>query len=267
MRKLFLIIFLISICGFSVNAEEEEHVEIGIEHDKRLGKTIPLDEFTFTNSDGRDVTLREAFDGKPVVLSLVYFQCPGICSPLLNNFGKVIDQSKVVPGEDYKALSISFDPSETAPLAQKWKSRYLGDIKRDIDTNAWEFMVGDSANIKKLTDAVGFYYKPDGQGDFIHSGALIVLSPDGKITRYLLGTTFMPFDFRMAVVEAGKGISSPPINRVLEFCFSYDPEGQKYVFNFNRIAGTVIFLGVGIFLTVLIIRGRNKKVKRGEQNG
>lgn len=262
--KLLLYIFPLAFLHLALFANVEPNVKIGIEHDQYLGKTVDLDT-KFTNADGEIKTLREIVD-RPTVLSLVYFNCPGICSPLLTNLGETIDVAKITPGEDYKVISISFNPEETPSLAAKWRTTYHKALKRNIDTEDWQFYTGDSSNIVTLTNSVGFFYKKEEDGEYTHSGALIILSPEGKITRYLLGTTYNPFDYKMALIEASKGIASPPINKVLEYCFSYDPEGQSYVFNFNKIAGTIIFLSLGIFLTVLIVKGR-KKNSKGDVNG
>ncbi len=249
--KIFVFLFLVS-----VNLKAEATLEIGIEHDKKLGKFVDLD-LEFTDSEGNKKKLREIIT-KPTVLSLVYYHCPGICSPLLTNLGKVIDQAKVEPGKDYHVITISFDPRETPELAKKWKKNYLSSLERPVSEDFWTFMVGDSLNIAKITDQVGFRYKSDGKDDFIHSGALIVLGTDGKINRYLLGIDYLPFDFKMAIIESSKGISAPPISRLLAYCYSYDPEGKKYVFNVTKVAGTIIFLGAGIFFVVLLIKGRKK---------
>lgn len=263
--KYLLYILLFSFAFVNLYSNLDDQVEIGIEHDKFLGEYVDLDA-EFTDSDGNTKTLRDIID-RPTVLSLVYYNCPGICSPLLTNLGETIDEAKIEPGKEYKVISISFDPSETPSLADKWKKNYHKSVTRPLDSDDWQFFTGDSANIKKLTNSVGFYYKKEESGDYTHSGALIMLSPKGKITRYLLGTDYNPFDYKMAIIEASKGVASPPINKVLEYCFSYDPDGQSYVFNVNKIAGTIIFLGVGIFLAVLLIKGRKKKNVKGDTNG
>lgn len=261
-----MIKFIIGIILFAaVSAfSEDKPLAVGLEHEKKLGKMLPMD-LKFQNSDGRILTLKEIIT-KPTVLSLVYYHCPGICTPLLNSLTEVIDDSKIEPGKDYKVLTISFDTKETYQTAAKWKNNYLNSMSRALKPEDWYFMVGDSMNVARITDAVGFRYKSDGKKDFIHSGALVVLSPEGKITRYLLGTDFLPFDFKMAVVEASKGVASPPITKLLAYCYSYDPEGKKYVFNFTKVAGTFIFLGAGVFFLVLIIKGR-KKTNSGVNNG
>lgn len=262
MIKIYIILILFSLSSF---ANVEQKIKIGIEHDEFLSKTVDLDA-KFTNADGKTKSLREIIT-KPTVLALVYYSCPGICSPLLTNLGGTIDDAKITPGDDYQIISISFDPAETPSLAAKWRENYHKSLKKKIDYENWQFYTGDSANIKRLTNSVGYYYKKEDNGEYTHSGGLIMLSPEGKITRYLLGTTFNPFDFKMAIIEASKGVATPPINKVLEYCFSYDPKGQSYVFNVNKIAGTVIFLGIGIFLMVLLIKGRKRKNIKGDING
>lgn len=267
MKRFYILLATVLLAAFSAITTrakaDEQKVKVGIEDTQFLGKYVPLDA-EFTNSDGYKKSLRELIT-KPTVLALVYYHCPGICSPLLTNLSKVVDECDLVPGENYNILSISFDPTESFNVAAKWKKQYLDGMDKKVPQDAWHFMVGDSTNIKKLTNSVGFYYKPDGNGDFIHSGCLIMLSPEGKITRYLMGTQYLPFDFKMAITESSKGIATPPIAKVLATCFSYDPKGNKYVFDFNKVTGAAVFLFAGIFLTFLIIKGR-KKSKKGADN-
>lgn len=261
---MFRLIIFLMLFNFMFIFAEDKPLEIGIEHDKKLGNMLPLD-LEFRNSTGEMRKLRDIIK-KPTVLALVYYRCPGICSPLLTSLGEVIDRADIEPGKDYQILTISFDPRETYDIAARWKDNYFEGMKRSLNNDDWLFMVGDSLNVAKIADAVGFRYKFDGKDDYIHAGALMMISPEGKITRYLLGTSYLPFDFKMAILESSKGIASPPITKLLEYCFSYDPEGNKYVFNFNKVAGTVIFLGVGIFFVVLLVKGR-KKTNIGVNNG
>lgn len=257
----FFILFVLAVSQIALYAEDK--IEVGIEHEKKLGTYLPL-ELEFTNSDGKLLKLSDIIT-KPTVLDLVYYNCPGICSPLLTSLSEVVDKTDLQSGTDYQLLTISFDPSETYDVASRWKHNYVSSLSSDFDSTSWYFMVGDSLNIAKITDAVGFRYLPDGDDDFMHAGALIMISPDGKITRYLLGTSYLPFDFKMAILEASKGIANPPIAKLLAYCFSYDPAGNKYVFEFNKIAGTAIFLGVGVLFLVLLVKGR-KKTNTGDMN-
>lgn len=262
LNQILIFTLFLSVSSILLSNEKQEEYtppEIGIEHEQFLGGYVPLNT-DFVESNGDTLTLKEIIDGKPTVLSLVYFNCPGICSPLLTNLGKTIDLAKLEPGEEYQVISISFDHRETPDLALKWKNNYYESMEhKQLDDEDWRFFVGSKENIKTLTDSVGFYYQQSEDGNYIHSGGLIVLSPKGKISRYLLGIDFLPFDFQMAVGEARRELSNPAVARIVDYCFSYDPDGKTYVFNFNKVFGTLIFLSIGIFLAVLVIKGRKNK--------
>lgn len=256
MKKLLLLIVLI-LGIFPIIAQEnnEKPPEVGIvEH---LGAQVPMD-LEFTDSEGKKMKLKDIID-KPTILSLVYYHCPGICSPLLTGMADVMDKVDLEPGKNFEALTISFDFKETYDKAANWKSNYLSSFKRKVDPSFWNFMVGDSANVMKIANAVGFHFKPDGEKDFVHAATLVVLTPDGKISRYLLGTEYLPFDVKMSLAEASEGKSMPTITKMIQFCFSYDRENKKYVFNFTKVAGSLIFLSAGIFFAVLVVKGRKRR--------
>lgn len=240
----------------------ENNPEVGIV--EKLGQKIPL-ELSFTNSEGKKVTLGELIN-KPTILSFVYYHCPGICSPLTIGLSEVIDKTNLQPGKDYQLITISMDPGETYDKAKTWRDNHIGGLDKKIPYDAWQFLVGDTQSVKKITDAIGFYYKYDGKKDFIHAGAIYSIAPDGTIIRYLFGTEFNPFDFKMAILEASKGTPMPTVNKLLEYCYSYDPEGRSYVFNFTKVIGTVMLLILGLFFAFLVITSR-KRNKKGDQNG
>jgi len=251
--KLFLIsFFLISISIFA-----QKEVEVGI--DEKLGNMLPLD-LTFQTSEGKTVALKDIIN-KPTLIALVYYECPGICNPMQTELAWTIDRLQLEPGKDYQVVSISFDHKETPAVAAKWKKNYLLTINRKFDQNDWLFLTGDSLNIKKLTDACGFHFKPADK-QFVHAATLITVTPQGKISRYIFGTTFNPFDVKMALLEAESGKTSPTISKVLQFCFSYDPYGRQYTLNITRIVGAVMLLGVGIFLGVLLLRKKKTKAEK-----
>jgi len=201
---------------------------------------------------------------KPTILNLVYYRCPGICSPIMESIANVVEKTDMVIGEDYQVLTVSFDPTEGSELAQQKRNNYFYLINREFDPDGWRFFTTDSTNAKNLTEQVGFKYKKVGF-DYIHTATIIVLSPQGKITRYLQGVYYLPFDVKRAVIEAAEGKSGPSISRVLAYCYSFDPAGQRYVFDITKISGTLIlFFGVVIFL-FLIIRYRTKKPIPKEQ--
>lgn len=261
--KFFYTILLLSVFSVSLAQEQEMTADslmslLGIY--EKLDEYVP-DELYFTTEDGEEVNFKSLID-KPTVLTLVYFTCPGICSPLLDGIADVISKTDMELGKDYQVLTVSFNEKETYQLAKSKKKNYVKQVDKEIDESQWLWMVGDSTNIAKLTQSVGYQFKREGQ-DFIHAAAIMVLSPKGKITRYLYGTYFLPFDLKMAIVEAEQGRSGPTINKILNYCFSYDPEGKKYVFNITKVAGTIIIVFALGLLTFLIF---NKKRRLHPKN-
>ena len=260
----FLLVIGLVIGSFSCFAQAimnpaatDDDVEIGIvEH---LDNYLP-DSISLISENGEQVWLADLID-KPTVLNFVYFRCPGICSPLMEGVADVMDRSDLVLGKDYQVLTISFDPSETIDLGVRKKNNYLNLMnnkdKVEEAKTGWKFFVSDSASIVRATHATGFKYKKNGN-EYLHAASLTVLSPEGKITRYLNGITFLPFEWKMAMVEASRGQSGPTINKVLRFCFSYDPVGQTYVFNVTKISATVILFFAALLLMYLLIKPRRK---------
>lgn len=243
-----------------LHAQQETGPDIGIvEH---LGETLPAN-LSFVNEKNETVLLKNLIT-KPTVLTLVYFDCPGICSPLLDGVSDVIEKSDLVLGKDYQVLTISFNTSDTPEKAVEKKKNFL---KKHSKSHAggWMYLTGDSANINGIVNAVGFKYKKTGV-DYAHAACITVISPGSKITRYLYGISFLPFDLKMAIVESQKEQARPSINRVLEFCFSYDPRGKKYVLDITRITGTIIlFIALVVFIT-LVVRSRKKKQLKSNLN-
>lgn len=228
--------------------------QIGIyEH---LDETIPSD-ILLTNQDSVLVNLKSLIT-KPTVISFVYYNCPGLCSPLLDGLAEVIDRSELELGTDYQVITISFNPSDGPTLGKKKKTNYVQQIHRPLDTRHWIWLTGDSVNIAKATATMGFRYLKEGK-DYAHAAAIMVVSPKGKITRYLHGTYFLPFDLKMAVTEAREERSGPTISKVLKFCFSYDAEGKKYVFNITKVTGTVVLGSAILLFLVLALKPRRKE--------
>lgn len=258
MKKLLILVF---VTGSILLAAQEQkpyddlrEPEIGVV--EKLDTYISED-IMVIDENNQSVSLRSLID-KPTILNLVYYRCPGICSPIMESVANVIDKTDMVPGTDFQVLTVSFDPTESSELAAQKRRNYFYMIKREFDENAWTFYTADSANAKDLTHAVGFKYKKTGF-DYIHSATIIILSPDGKISRYLQGIYFLPFDVKLAVFEAAQGKSGPTITRLMAYCYSFDPAGQRYVFNITKVTGSIIlFFGVIIFL-FLLIRYRTKK--------
>jgi protein SCO1/2 len=156
-------------------------------------------------------------------------------------------------------LSVSFDENDTPDIASRKKDNYMAALK-NFPEDSWKFLTGDKDNIDKFMDSIGFKFRREGK-DFIHSVALIILSPDGKIVRYVYGTRILPFDLTMAIVEAQKGEVGFSVKRVLSYCFSYDPNGKKYVFNVMKVSATIILAGVVTLFLVLTLTGKRKSTR------
>ncbi len=233
-----------------------DDIEIGIvEH---LDEYLP-DSISLINENGQQVWLADVID-KPTIINFVYYRCPGICSPLMEAVAGVMDKSDLVPGVDYQVLTISFDPLETIDLGIRKKANYLNLMSNKVEEakKGWLFFTSDSASISRATNATGFKYKRTGN-DYLHAASLAVISNDGKITRYLNGMYFLPFEWKMAIVEASKGQSGPTLNKVLRFCYSYDPVGQTYVMNITKVSGTLILFFAAVLLLFLLLKSKKKE--------
>lgn len=230
--------------------------EVGV--DEKLGAQVPLD-LTLKDESGNPVRLGSLID-RPTVLTLNYFSCAGICTPLLNGMVDVINQIQNQPGQDFRVITVSFDPRDTSDMARTKQENYLKEITRPFAPASWRFLTGPAAATKSLCDAVGFKFKAQGDG-FIHAGVIMVLSPQGKVTRYIYGINFQPADLQMAVLEAAKGETRPTVNRLLEFCFSLDPSGRGVAFIVTKVIAFITLALIAGFLVFLFSRKKKDGVK------
>lgn len=255
--KLFSQLFLCLICfeSFSQTSLFDQQMQVGF--DEKQGQFAALD-IKLINEDSDTVLLRDIID-KPTILNLVYFRCPGTCSPLMWGISKFIDEVDLQLGTDYEVITISFDYTESIDLGIQKKANYVNTMKKKDSAKYWQFFVSDSINIAKLTQSVGFNYKYI-NNQFVHPTGLIALSSDGKITRYMRGIEFLPFEIKITMVEAANGKIGPSINRVLAICYSYDENGNQFVFNVTRVSAIVIiFIAIMFFLVLVLTRKKNKK--------
>lgn len=250
MKKILVVILFI---GYSLVSYSQFSNQVGI--DEHLGDTIPLN-LTFINEQNQSVSLGSLIN-KPTILSFVYFDCPGICSTLQEGIADLIDRSELVLGKDYDIITISFNYRDNTVRALEKKANFITRIDKDKAAH-WHYLTGDSASINKIIRSAGYKVKIAGL-DFIHPSAIIMLSPKGKITRYLYGLTYLPFDLKMSAIEAQKGISQPTINKVLEFCYAYEPEGKRYSLEITKLAGVFILIIIATLFLVLIIRRKKKE--------
>ena len=170
----------------------------------------------------------------------------------------MLNRTEAVPGRDLQVITVSFDERDEPEVAAQKRTNYLNEISRPFPPAAWRFLTGPATTTRALADAVGFKFKRD-RDDFIHAAAIIFISPQGRITRYMYGVSYLPADVQMAAQEAARGEAQPTINKFLKFCFSYDPIGRKYVLNATSIGATIIILAALIFVFALTRRGRKTK--------
>ncbi len=252
MKKLLMYLLLMS----SVHAA----TQLGI--NENLGTMVPLD-LTFINEKGERVTLKKLMDGKPTMISLNYFRCAGICTPQLNDMAKMLGRLDLAENTDYKVLTISFAEDEGYELAAAKRNTMLKTIQREYVQDAWHFVVGENNSSGILANKVGFVYEktvsPAGVVDYVHPAALIMLSPEGEVTRYLNGIEQLPFDVKMALMEAGQGKVGPTIAKNLLYCFAYDPKAKTYIFKWEKIAGAVMTLIMLAFFVYLVRTSRREE--------
>ncbi len=239
--------------------------DVGI--DQKLNEQLPLN-LTFRDETGKPVQLRQYFGQKPVILSLVYYDCPMLCTLVLNG---LVRSLRVVPldvGDQFDVVTVSFDPRETPALAAAKKETYVKRYARAQASQGWHFLTGEEASIQQLTRAVGFRYAYDAKsGEFAHATGIMVLTPTGRLARYFYGIEYSPRDLRLALVEASAHKIGSVVDQLLLFCFHYDPRTGKYslvVMNVLRVAGMGTLLALGSFLFVMFRRDRRKHWKPEE---
>jgi len=227
---------------------------------QRLNEPIPPD-IIFRDEDGKAVHLGDYFGKKPIVLSLVYFDCPALCTEVLNGELRTMKAISLDLGKDFDAITVSFEPKDMPALAMAKRDVYAGQYGRPGATRNWHFLTGEQASIDALTQAAGFHYVYDSASrQYAHAAAILVLTPHGRIARYFYGVTYPPRDFRLGLVEASEGKIGTPTDHALLYCYQYDPMTGKYgliVMNVVRAAGLLTVLVLGIFMVVMFRRERN----------
>jgi protein SCO1 len=236
--------------GSTAMAEETSGQVRGVAIDEKLGDRIPMD-LVFKDEDGKDITLKQVADGKPLIVDMAYYECPGICDVVLAGLTAALDKVSATPGKDFNVVTVSFNPADNPKVAMNKKDMFWGQLQRPFPSDSWRFLTGDSTNIYSLTNALGFYFKKESDGTFIHPTALMIVDKDGKIIRYIQGTTFAPVDLKMGILEAQAGTPEKIVSALLCVCFSHTPEGDHLAFNVLGVIGigTVVFAaGFVVFL-------------------
>lgn len=266
---LWVALLMVSIAQAQVALENPKQLK-GIDVEEHLGASLPKD-LEFTDEHGRSVKLGEYFDGKkPVLLTLAYYRCPMLCGLMLNGVCNSTKALDLTPGKDYRILTVSIDPRETAELAMAKKTRYVEQFGKAGVEEGWSFLVGSGENSKALADAVGFKYFYDAKRDeYAHPAVSYLISPDGKIMRYLYGMDYKRFDLKMGLIEASQGKVGTTIDRIILSCFHYDAKEGSYVLfaqNLMRLGGFLIMVVLAVVVWRLFAQERKKHVLKGEPN-
>ena len=225
--------------------------------EQKLDQQLPLD-LIFHDESGQEVKLGQYFGQKPVVLALVYYDCPMLCTQVMNG---MVTSFRVLPfqvGKEFDVVTVSFDPRETSELAATKKKvyvNYLPEKMRPAAMNGWHFLTGDQENITKLTDAVGFHYHYDeATKQFAHASAIMVATPHGKLSRYFYGIEYSARDLRLGLIESAAEKIGSPVDQLLLYCYHYDPATGKYgaaVMKIMRIAGVITVLAIVVMIFAL----------------
>jgi protein SCO1/2 len=239
--------------------------------EQKLDQQLPLD-LVFRDESGQQVKLGQYFGKKPVVLAFVYYDCPMLCTQVLNS---MVTSFRVLPfqiGNEFDVVTVSFDPRETSALATAKKKIYVDYLPEKMRAGAssgWHFLTGDQASITQLTDAAGFHYRYDeATKQFAHASAIMLTTPQGKLSRYFYGIDYPARDLRLGLIESSENKIGSPVDQLLLYCFHYDPATGKYgaaVMRVVRIAGVVTMLG--ILAMLLLLKQRNPGVSSAKTGG
>ncbi|MBE7553546.1 MAG: SCO family protein [Anaerolineales bacterium] len=233
----------------------------GVEFEQKLNQQLPL-ELTFRNEAGQSVQLADYFDHKPVILVFAYYECPMLCTLVLNGLVSSLNGLTFDVGNQFDIVTVSIDPTETPTLAAAKKAVYLEQYQRPGAADGWRFLTGEQAEIDQLTQAVGFHYNYDPVKDeYAHPTGIMVVTPQGKIARYFYGIDFPARDLRLGLVEAAANKIGSPVDQLLLLCYHYDPVVGQYtltIMNIIRLAGLTTVGAIGVFVAVLLRRDRGR---------
>jgi protein SCO1 len=257
-----LAVALILLAAASARAHDDKRPAAlrDVAFDQKLNQQVPLD-LTFRDENGKTVLLANYFKQKPVILNFVYFKCQDLCPLLLDGVVRSLRAVAFDLGNQFDVLTVSFDPHDDPPLAAAKKTDLVEKYSRPGAATGWHFLTGDEPQIQKLTQSVGFRYSHDAHtGEFAHAAGIVILTPQGKTSRYFYGIDFSPRDVRLGLIEAAADKIGSPIDQLLLFCYHYDPTTGKYNLLVGRviqIAGAFTVLALGTFIILMLRRDRN----------
>jgi protein SCO1/2 len=268
MRFRFYALVLVALAGVAASSASAQQLTTPailnrVSITQNLNAQIPRD-LVFRDETGKSVRIGDFFGQKPILLSLVYFDCPALCTEVLNGELRTMKAISLDLGKDFEAVTVSFEPKDTPALAQAKRDVYAGQYGRPEAANHWHFLTGEQQSIAALTDAVGFRYAYDSSiRQYAHAAAILVLTPGGRIDRYFYGVIYPARDVRLGLVEASEGKVGTLTDHALLYCYQYDPMTGKYgvvVINVLRVAGGLTVLALGIFMTLMFLRERKRPI-------
>ena len=238
--------------GIASSTTPEQLKDVTFE--QRLDTTLPLDT-RFRDETGRDVALGDYFGKKPVVLAFVYYSCPMLCTQVLNGVSSSVKVMPFTVGSDFDVVYVSFDPRDTPKTAAEKKQAQLADYQQTASAAGWHYLTGDEASIRRVTNAAGFSYRWDeATGQYAHVSGVLVVTPDGRLSRYFYGVEYSPKELRMALVESSEGKVGSVVDQLLLYCYHYDPATGRYgviAMNLVRLGGVVTIVLLGGFIWLM----------------
>jgi protein SCO1/2 len=266
----FLILCSTIAFGQGLNSSSEVQPLQGIDIEQNLEGKISGD-LVFRDESGKTVKLADYLGDKPVVLTPVYYNCPMLCTMILNGVLKTLNAMSFEVGKEFDIVTFSFDPAEDSEMARKKKNTYLNKYDRPGSEKGWHFLTGEQEQIAQLTDEIGFRYKFDeATNQFVHASGIMVLTPDGTISKYFLGVEYSPRDLKFALMEASQNKVGTAVDKLLLYCYHYDPSTGEYgvaIMNVIRILGTATVVVLVTFMVVMLRRDRKKTQLAGLNNG
>ncbi|GIV19822.1 MAG: electron transporter SenC [Armatimonadota bacterium] len=241
--------------------EPEKSTNVNLARDitieQKLNEQVPLD-LTFRDETGKTVPLKQYFGQKPVLLTLVYYECPSLCGLVLQGLLKSLRVLNYTPGEQFEIVTVSISPSETPELAATKKQNFLKEYGRLDAAKGWHWLTGEEQNIRALADAVGFRYVYDPKSkQYAHAAGIILLTPSGRVSRYFYGIEYSPRDLRLGIMDASQGKVGSLVEKVILFCYQYDPTTGKYslvVIRIVQLASVLTLLVLGGFMATQFYR-------------
>lgn len=261
-RKVFGVMLWLPLLTASLTAQNESarpNILQNVGLDQNLNAQIDA-QLQFIDDNGDPVKLAQYFGQKPLILTLVYYECPMLCTLVLNGVVRALRTLDFSAGEEFEVITVSIDPGETTELAVAKKKEYLDSYGRPDAAAGWHFLTGNQDQIAELAKTVGFRYAYDEKsGEYAHASGIIVLTPEGRVAKYYYGVEYSPRDLRLGLVEASDSKIGSSVDQILLFCYHYDPSTGKYsvaIMSILRLAGVVTVLAVAVFLFTMSRRDR-----------